>query len=227
MRPTLFLAFISVVIGLRADAPKQALNLYNGKDLAGWEFVTPGKEAIAAICHVKSDGVLAIDGNPNGFLSTIASHENYLLHVEWRWSGKPGNSGVLVHITEGPMDRIWPISFQVQTKNTRVGDVLPMASAKFSEPPTPGMNPAQLARKGADVEKPVGEWNTSDIVCRGDTIEIWINGVAQNRVTKCVPASGKIGFQLEGVPYEIRNVRLEPLQPAIGSSYQPPSTNSR
>ncbi|MEO7412619.1 MAG: DUF1080 domain-containing protein [Opitutaceae bacterium] len=220
MRTPIFLALSFALRALQAETPKQPASLYNGKDLAAWRYVTPGKESISEICHLKPDGVLAIDGKPNGYIATSASYENYRLHVEWRWSGKPGNAGVLVHITEGPMDRIWPISFQIQTKNTRVGDVLPMSLAKFAEPPTTGMTPDQLGRTGADQEKPVGLWNSCDIICRGDTIEVTINGVAQNKVTKCIPAAGKIGFQLEGVPYELRNIRIEPLKPAIGSSGQ-------
>lgn len=222
MRSLLLATSLALISNLPAQTPKPPLNLSNGKDLAGWVFVTPGKESVTEICHARSDGVLTIDGNPNGFIATADSYEHYALHVEWRWSDKPGNAGVLLHITEGPMDRIWPISFQVQTKNARVGDILPMASAKFAEPPTRGMNPAQLARTGADVEKPVGQWNSCDIVCRGDTIEVTVNGVALNKVTKCMPSSGKIGFQLEGVPYELRNIRLAPLPPAIGSSSQQP-----
>jgi hypothetical protein len=35
--------------------------------------------------------------------------------------------------------------------------------------------------------------------------------VAQNRVSGASPAKGPIGFQLEGTPYELRNVRIEQL----------------
>jgi hypothetical protein len=34
------------------------------------------------------------------------------------------------------------------------------------------------------------------------------NGVRQNGVTGCAPRSGKIGFQFEGVPFELRRVRM-------------------
>jgi len=138
--------------------------------------------------------------------------KNYRLHAEWRWPGKAGNSGVLLHISPGPVDRIWPTCFQMQLKNTRVGDMLPMAAAKFSEPLSPDSKTPQLNRSAADSEKPAGEWNSCDIVCRGDSIEVTLNGVLQNKVTKCVPASGRIGFQLEGIAYELRNVRIEPLK---------------
>lgn len=54
-----------------------------------------------------------------------------------------------------------------------------------------------------------GEWNTGDILCQGNTLEVRINGVRQNRVSQCSPASGKIGFQLEGAPFELRHVELQ------------------
>ena len=54
----------------------------------------------------------------------------------------------------------------------------------------------------------MGEWNSCDVVCRGDVIEASINGVAQNRVTGVSAAAGKVGFQLEGTPFELRNVSI-------------------
>jgi hypothetical protein len=209
LAPVLFVALISL---LRADTPAHSLVLLNDKDLAGWEYITPGKEAIATVCHLLPDGVLAVDGKPNGYLQFAGSYENYRLHAEWRWPGKAGNSGVLLHISPGPVDRIWPTCFQMQMKNTRVGDMLPMAAAKFAEPLSPDSKTPQLNRTGTDSEKAAGEWNSCDIVCRGDTIEVTLNGVLQNKVTKCIPASGQVGFQLEGIAYELRNVRLEPLK---------------
>lgn len=59
-----------------------------------------------------------------------------------------------------------------------------------------------------DSEKPAGEWNTCDITCRDDTIEVTVNGVLQNRVTGCSLREGRVGFQFEGVPFELRHVRL-------------------
>jgi hypothetical protein len=214
---------------VHAASPNQSTALLNGKDSAGWEFITQPAADIATVCKYNADGSVVVAGKPLGFLATKASYENYHLHAEWRWNGQPGNSGILVHIASGPKDRQWPICHQVQTKNKAVGDLIPMAGATFAEPFTtpPGANPSFRAHSGADSEKPAGEWNVADIVCRGDTIEVTINGVAQNRVTKVSPAAGQVGFQLEGVGYEIRNVRLEPLAPAIGSSPQTaPGRNS-
>jgi hypothetical protein len=197
-----------------ADTSSKSVALLESKDLAGWEFTTATPTDLTSVCHLGTDGVLSVDGKPVGFIATKASYENYRFHAEWRWTDKPGNSGVLVHIASGPKDRIWPLCFQVQTKNKAVGDVLPMAGATFAEKlstPADAKTP-QLNHAGSDSEKPVGEWNACDIVCRDGAIEVTINGVAQNKISKCSPAAGKVGFQLEGVPYQLRNVRIEPLK---------------
>ncbi len=186
--------------------------LFNGRDFAGWELIAVPATDLTAVCQMLPDGVIAVTGKPTGFLATVASHENYRLHAEWRWSGPPGNGGVLVHISSGPKDRAWPLSVQIQTKNKNVGDVLPMAGATFAEPLTsaPGAT-AIRAHTAPDSEKPAGEWNTCDIVCHADTIEVTINGVAQNKVTRVAPSTGRVGFQLEGAPFELRHVSLAPL----------------
>ncbi len=202
---------------VRAEAPAKSVELFNGQDLSGWDYVTPDKTAtLATVCLVKPDGVLAVAGKPVGYLATKGSYGNYRLHVEYRWpadAAKNSNGGVLLHIASGPIDRnTWPLSLQVQTKLTRFGDLLPMAGAAFAEPLTsaPGKT-QQLDRQKPDSEKPPGEWNAIDVVCRGESVEVSVNGVAQNRVTACKPAAGRIGFQLEGMPYELRNLRLAPL----------------
>lgn len=190
-----------------------AVELFNGRDFSGWELQTTPAVSVTDAFQVLPDGVIASAGKPSGFIATRESYRNYKLHVEWRWPGKPGNGGVLLHISPGTFDRVWPVSLQVQTKFGNVGDLLPMAAASFAEALTsaPGAETRIKARTAADSEKPAGEWNTCDIVSRDGTVEVSVNGVLQNRVSKVSPASGRIGFQLEGTPYELRRVELTPL----------------
>jgi hypothetical protein len=190
-----------------------AVDLFNGRDFSGWELQTTPSAAIGDAFRVLPDGVIAAEGKPSGFLATTASYRNYKLHVEWRWTGKPGNGGVLLHISPGTFDRVWPVSLQVQTKHGNVGDLLPMAAGSFAEPLTskPGADTRIKAHTAADSEKPVGEWNACDVVSQDGVVEVTINGVLQNRVTQVSPASGQVGFQLEGTPYELRHVELTPL----------------
>jgi len=204
---------IVLMLTVAANAGSPAAALFNGRDLAGWEFVGTPATDIATVCTVQADGVIAAAGSPVGFISTTATYSNFVLHAEWRWPGKPGNGGVLVHISSGPKDRAWPISFQVQTKHKSAGDLLPMAGATFAEPLTSaaGAATAIKAHTAADSEKPAGEWNTCEVTCKGDTIEVMVNGVLQNRVTGCSLSSGKVGFQFEGTPFELRAVKLTKL----------------
>jgi len=181
------------------------------KDLSGWELRTEPAATLASVIDVRADGVIAVAGAPAGFLATAASYRNYRLHVEWRWPGKTGNGGVLLHISEGPMDRVWPLSVQVQTKFGSVGDLLPMAGAKLAEPLT-GDKPPVKAHLAANSERAAGEWNSTDILARDGVIEVTVNGVLQNRVTASTPSEGRIGFQLEGTAYELRHVELTPLE---------------
>ncbi|QYM79206.1 DUF1080 domain-containing protein [Horticoccus luteus] len=182
--------------------------------LAGWTFLSPDPTALSSVSSLAADGVLTLAGAPLGYLQSTATYTNFHLHAEWRWTAKPGNSGILVHIATGPLDRhLWPRCLQIQTKHTHAGDLLPMAGATFAEAlSTPPDAPTPLlTHVAADSENPVGEWNTCDIVCRDGTVEVTVNGVLQNRITRSNPAAGHIGFQFEGTPYALRRLSIEPL----------------
>ena len=181
--------------------------------LGALDIVTTPAAALDAVWQPRADGVIAVAGKPSGFIATRDTYTDYRLHVEWRWTGKPGNGGVLLHVASGPKDGVWPYSIQVQTKHGAAGDLLPMAGATFSEPLTsaPGAYPAIKAHTAPDSERAPGEWNSMDVLVRGGCIDVTINGVAQNAVTIAQPATGRIGFQLEGTPYELRNLRVERL----------------
>jgi hypothetical protein len=177
------------------------------------ELVSTPAADPAAVWSRGADGVIRVAGKPSGYIATRAVYTNYRMHVEWRWPGKPGNAGVLLHVASGPKDGVWPLSVQVQTKHGFAGDVLPMAGAAFAEPLTsaPGAYPAIKGHTGSDSERPAGEWNSADILCRDGVIEVAINGVPQNRISAAAPRSGRIAFQLEGAPYELREVGVTPL----------------
>lgn len=63
-----------------------------------------------------------------------------------------------------------------------------------------------------DVEKPVGEWNKLKVICRGDTFQIFLNGVLVNEGTKVSPAAGYIGVQNEWAECFFRKFEIHPLK---------------
>ena len=191
--------------------------LFPGSDLTGWEYIAGTAAGITRVTTVR-DGVVSVAGKPNGYLVTKAPFSEYSLHAEWRWTDTENptpNGGVLIHVSSDPVQQnLWPTSFQVQLKAGRAGDVLNMGQARFAEVPSTlgtATSPSSvLTRREASSEKPFGEWNVVDIKVRGGAIDVVINGVIQNRVTQCSPSSGRIGFQLEGHPFELRNVTVTP-----------------
>jgi len=59
-------------------------------------------------------------------------------------------------------------------------------------------------------ENPSGEWNSCDIICIGDAIELRVNGLLQNTATNCSITKGGIGLQAEGSKIQFRNLWIEP-----------------
>ena len=60
-------------------------------------------------------------------------------------------------------------------------------------------------------EKPIGEWNKVEVVCRGDKAEFYFNGMKTGEYWDLNPASGRIQLQSEGFGIEYRNITLDPL----------------
>jgi hypothetical protein len=186
-------------------------DFFNGKDVPAWGYINAQSAGIATVCSV-SNGVLAVVGKPVGyFLLPGTPSGNYTFHSEYRWikENPKNNGGVLVNISSGPVQQnTWPTCFQIQTKTQHAGDVIPMGGAKCAEVPA---GKTQRDLQAGVSEKPTGQWNVVDVTRKGDALECTVNGVFQNRVTQCVPASGQIGFQLEGYPYEMRHITLTSL----------------
>jgi hypothetical protein len=66
-------------------------------------------------------------------------------------------------------------------------------------------------RGSRDVEKPVGEWNRSEVVCDGNRITNLINGEVVNHGTESSHTAGKIQIQSEGAEIFIRRIELRPV----------------
>ena len=194
----------------KAVKPLSRIDLFNGKDLTGWKSVSRTNSALAETWSV-AQGVIRCTGKPTGYLRTEKSFRDYRLTVEWRFvkvAPKADNTGVLVHL-QLP-DKVWPPCVQCQGKHDNQGDLFLMAGAESKEHRGLDANTA-LPKRGPSNEKPVGEWNTCELVCDGNTVKAYINGKFMNETTECTVSSGAIGIQSEGAEIEIRKVYLEPI----------------
>ena len=187
-------------------------SLFNGKNLKGWTiFVNDPKVAPEKFFYVK-DGVIETVGVPMGYLRTKKVYSNYHLHVEWCYPEKPTNSGIFVH-TNGP-DQLWPLHYQCQLKILCAGDFIVNAAGESATVGdsiyvgTEKVKPIAVKLHPTN-EKKVGEWNSYDIVCKGSTVEVSVNGLLQNTAVKCSMTKGNIGLQAEGSKIQFRNIWIE------------------
>jgi hypothetical protein len=192
-----------------AITPTERTELFNGKDFSGW--VADAKTAAANSWSIK-DGIIACTGRPNGYLKTVASYTQYKVSLEWRFT-RAGNTGVCVHMNPPPPpppapNAVWPMCIECQGAHLHQGDFWIWSGARVNEP-LKQTNGVIMTKPSA--EKPVGEWNTYEVVCKDDTVTIIVNGTEMNKVTGCNIKEGQIGIQSEGGAIEVRKVILEPL----------------
>lgn len=187
--------------------------LFNGKDFTGWTLFIPDSTVDVNDVWSVKDGVIHCKGVPNGFIRTQNDYSNYILELDWRWIETKSNSGVLLH-AYGP-DQVWPNCIECQLKADNAGDFVLIGdetiTAQDSVYANNGTRYVIVPKINESNEKPVGEWNHYKIICKGNAITCYVNGVLQNEGTNASVSKGKICLQSEGAPIEFRNITLQHL----------------
>lgn len=221
-------AAIALFLGLAAAAIAEPVQLFNGKDLAGWTVDVPEADNKPDLVpsFIVRDGLLVSLGKPLGHLVTGKEFENYRLTVEYRFPKAGGNCGVLVHASKPrALYDMFPQSIEVQMMSGHAGDFW-CIQENIEVPDMEKRRPAKEGQKFGgglqdarrilnltdDSEKPLGEWNTMVITCKDDTIVVEVNGTEVNSGSKSTATKGKIALQAEGTEVEFRKVELEPLK---------------
>ena len=193
------------------------VTLFNGKNLDGWTAVLSDESVDPKTVWSVKDGVLACTGEPSGYIKTDRDDfENYKLSLKWRWTGEPGNNGVLVHATTPNALGVWPKCQEVQLAHENAGDFWVIGSEiEIPFEGVPGYESKVQGRRHLNfsdgAEKPVGEWNEMVVVCRGDTIAVAVNGEAVNYGFDSTVTKGSVCLQSEGAPIEYKEIMLTPL----------------
>jgi hypothetical protein len=196
-------AFSALMTSCTGGAEK--VQLFNGTDLSGWEFIlAEGSDVPAAEVFTVKDGNIHVAGQPFGYMRTSSKYADYTLHVEWRWVGEGTNSGIFQRVQDG--DKLWPNAIECQLCSGKAGDFVMLGGSKIEEMECVEEYP--VFERVGDYEKPVGEWNVAEIVCKGNKITVYVNGKLQNECT-CDSTEGYIALQSEGGPLEFRNVYIE------------------
>jgi Domain of Unknown Function (DUF1080) len=208
------------------NAEAQTRALLNGRDFTGWHIDVPQADTTPSVGSpfMMRDGVLSIAGEPRGHLITDSTFRNYRLEIEYRFPGKPGNAGVLVHAsTPRALYGMFPKSIEVQMESGNAGDfwvivediTVPDMVRRRGPRESWGITEGKgrrIVNLTDNSERPLGEWNRMVVQVMRRTVTVWVNGTRVNRGTNATADRGQIAIQSEGAAVEIRRLDLTPIR---------------
>ena len=187
----------------------QWIELFNGKDLAGW------KQLNGTAKYEARDGVIVgttVRGSPNSFLCTEKNYSDFILELEFKVDPTL-NSGVQIRsnsfkeykngrvhgyqVEIDPSERAWTAGIYDEARRGWLNDLK-------------GNEPARKAFKQ-------NQWNHIRVEAVGDSIKTWLNGIAAADLMDSMTASGFIGLQVHSSkkekPQQVRwrNIRIKDL----------------
>ncbi len=214
------------------------INLFNGKNLDGWE------EHSGKAKYTVADGVLtgeSVSGTGNSFLCTTRTYGNFELEAEYKCDALL-NSGIQIRSEVFPdatnaiiggrefkfaADRIHGYQCEIDMDAARgrmwTAGIYDEARRGWLFPADGEKGPQGLAfsEQGRKISKN-GEWNQLHIVANGPVIQTWLNGVARAEICDNLTPRGVIGLQVHGVGQDtnkvglkvsFRNLRIHELEP--------------
>lgn len=221
----LFSYLIMILIIASSFNKESTIQLFNGKDLEGWHMDIPAMDSLPNLnpSFIIRNGNLVSIGEPRGHLITNSNYSNYRLTAEYRFTGEPGNCGVLVHAsTPRFLYKMFPKSIEVQMEHGNAGDFWAIGEditvdnmeerrgPKDTWGTTEGKN-RRIINLTDNSENELGEWNTMVIECINDTIKVWVNGDLVNYGYNASTSNGQIAVQAEGAEVEFRKLELSKL----------------
>lgn len=226
------LVFALIGIGLLTTARGPAaedkekdgwVNLFNGKDLDGWE-----QHGGKAKYHVENGEIVGttVPKTPNSFLCTKKQYGDFILELDFKVDDGL-NSGIQVR--SEVFDK--PTSAEINGKTYKFAadrvhgyqvEIDPSERAYTGGIYDEGRRAWLAKLDGPDKEAARkafkhNEWNHFKIECKGDSIKTWLNGVPAAELKDNVTPKGLIALQVHGTksekPLEVRwkNIRIKEL----------------
>ena len=145
------------------------VSIFDGKTLEGWRGF---KQETAPEGWVVEDGAI-VRRDRGGDLITDKQYANFELRIEWKVA-EGANSGIMYRVTEDQkVAYLTGAEYQILDNDKHHDGKNPFTSAASLY----GLYVPQDAEL-----KPVGEYNTTRIVLRGNHVEHWLNG---KKVVEC------------------------------------------
>lgn len=207
---------LSLLLLLATAANSQTVDLFNRKNLDGWEVMGDG------VWTVMKDGTLIgqrdlaknAKTEPNqSWLYTRKEFGEFDLHLEC-WTRLGGNSGVSLR---DQTRAIHAFGAQADPKNTpsHIGYEIQISNGYKDQYPTGSLYLFEAAKTGFQIEN---DWNSMDIESRNDIIRVKLNGhlIMQHPGDPKRSKVGPIGLQLHDMSSIVmfRNIRIKEIAKA-------------
>ncbi len=197
MKNILYLVFACSLSLVNAQ---EAISLFNGNDLNGWEIHGTEKWYV-------ENGNLICESGPDkayGYLSTSKFYDDFELSLEFKQEAD-GNSGVFIRSTfEGTKVSGWQA--EVAPPNMHTGGIYESYGRGWLIKPDPGK----------DTTLKMNQWNTMKIVANGSKITTYLNDIEMVHLEdeKIGKGKGAIALQIHdggGIKVRWRNITLKEL----------------
>jgi hypothetical protein len=205
--------------------------LFNGRNFDGWLLNGWGGVKAAEVFTIterEGQTVLCIrDGANTAMLTTgPTSYRNYQLHIEYQWgaASRDAQHQVLYHHQGAQATNSFEIQAAGASGAVRTSGNRAVQVGQFKDGavvPVPGPIKSGVVYplvKG--VEKPLGEWNTLDLICVDGTALHLLNGKVVNVITDfrgsqedkdAAVTSGIIGFHARKGELFLRRIDIRPI----------------
>jgi hypothetical protein len=197
------------------DDEKGFTRLFNGKDLTGWVYGrrANGAENMSGKGYQVADGVLYSTKEDGGNLYTEKEYADFVFRFDFKLTENANNGIGIRAPLQG--DAAY-VGIEIQVLDDGGSEYTKLQPYQYHGS-IYGMIPAKRG-----FQKPVGEWNSEEIIARGRRITVILNGttivdanlddITDDAVLKKHPGlantKGHIGLLGHGTRVEFRNIRI-------------------
>jgi len=173
-RLTLVMVFFSLALVSGCSRSDGWRQIFNGKDLSGWQHVGPGS-------FVVENGLLRPVSGMGLLWYTREKLSNAQIRLVYKVTNNDDNAGLFIRIPEEPTEPWMPVNRGYEVQIYNAGDDYHVTGVLYS-----------LTKALARPFKSVGEWNTMLITLDGGRTVVELNGVKVTDYTEGQPIPERV-----------------------------------